>query len=75
MYQQDGIGAAVADVTAGGQGVLLLDGQALTAVRTHEQPVGATAGCRPIGVILQRRLAAQRRVEPHGSDDDAGAGQ
>ena len=40
-----------------------------------EQPVGAAAGAGPIGVVRQHRLAVQRRVEPHGSADDAGAGQ
>ena len=39
MYQQDGVGAAAADVTAGGQLGLLLRGEIGPAVRPDQQPV------------------------------------
>ncbi len=53
--QQDGVGAAVADVAAGGQLGLLLGGQALAAVRADQQPRGAPA---------RRRAGRGRRRAP-----------
>ena len=64
VHQQDGVGAAVADVAAGGQLGLLLRGQALAAVRADQQPGRALARGGPVGVVGQRRDAVQRRVHP-----------
>ena len=67
VHQQDGVGAAVAHVVAGGQLGLLLGRQALAAVRADQQPGGALAGGGPLGVVGQRGDAVQRRVHPHAA--------
>ena len=59
VHQQDGVGAAVADVAAGGQVLLLFGRQTLAAVRADEQPVRPAAGCGTVGIVRQRRLAVQ----------------
>ena len=59
VHEQDGVGAAVADVAAGGQLRLLVRGQALAAVRADQQPGRALAGAGPLGVVGQRRDAVQ----------------
>ena len=48
VHQQDGVGAAVADVAAGGQLGLLLGGQVVAAVGADQQP-GACPGRRRAG--------------------------
>ena len=64
VHEQDGVGAAVAHVAAGGQLGLLVRGQALAAVRADQQPGRALAGGGPIGVVGERGDAVQRRVHP-----------
>ncbi len=69
VHQQDGVGAAVADIAAGGQLRLLFGRQALAAVRADQQPRGALAGGGPLGVVGQRGDAVQRRVHPRACRD------
>ena len=72
VYQQDGVGAAVAEVAAGGQVGLLILGESFAAVGADQQPSGAAAGGRPVGIVGEDRDAMQRPVGPHpGSDDSA----
>ena len=74
VHEQDGVGAAVAHVAAGGQLGLLVRGQALAAVRADQQPGRALAGGGPLGVVGERGDAVQRRVHPpaacHHRDDE-----
>jgi hypothetical protein len=69
VHQQNGVGAAGAEVVASGQLGLLLRGQALAAVRADQQPGRALARDRPLGVVGQRGNAVQRRVHPRACPD------
>ena len=74
MYQQDGVGAAVAEVAAGGQVGLLILGESFAAVGADEQPSGAAAGGRPVGIVGEDRDPIQRPVGPDAGSDDSADG-
>ncbi len=75
MHQHDRVGAAVADVAAGGQLGLLFGGEACSAVRADEQPGGALALGGPVGVVGQRRDAVQLGVDPERGADQTRDGE
>ena len=69
MHQQDRVGAAVADIAAGGELGLLFGRQALPAVGADQQPGGALAFGGPVGVVGQRGDAVQLSVDPEAGAD------
>jgi hypothetical protein len=71
MDEQHGVGAAVAEVAAGGQVLLLVGGEVGAAVGADQQPGRAAAVCRPLGLTREHRGALQRRVEPDGATGQA----
>ena len=70
VYQQDRVGAAVADVAAGGQLGLLLGGERFAAVGPDQEPGGAVSRCGPLVVLDERGDPMQRVVDPESGADD-----
>ena len=69
VHQHDRVGAAVADVAAGGQLVLLFRRQSLPAVGADQQPGGALALHGPVRVVGQRVDSVQLCVDPECGAD------
>lgn len=69
MQEHDGIGASLAHIATGAERLLLLFGQALAGIGSHQQPIGA----RGIGHLLIREgiHAGQARIGPQREDKAA----
>ena len=69
MQEHDGIGAALAHIATGAEGLLILFGQALAGIGSHQQPIGAGG----IGHLLIREgiHAGQARIGPQREDEAA----
>ena len=69
MQEHDGIGAALAHIATGAEDLLILFGQALAGIGSHQQPIGAGG----IGHLFIREgiHAGQARIGPQREDEAA----